>query len=130
MIAVVDDSDSVRKALILQLRIFGYVARGFASGEEFLQSWPSNGARCLILDLELPGLSGIDVQRDLNRKQARLPVIIITANNSPDVREECLHLGAFDFLVKPITMQLLLDTVAGALHYDVQRLISKGPLVD
>ena len=119
MIAVVDDSDSVRKALIFQLQIFGYVTRGFASGEAFLQTWPSNGARCLILDLELPGLSGVDVQRALNGKQAHIPVIIITANDSSAVREECLRLGAFDFLLKPIAMPILLDAVAGALHHDM-----------
>ena len=118
MIAVVDDTDSVRKALILQLRLFGYVTRGFASGEEFLQTWPSNGARCLILDLHMPGLSGVDVQRHLNRMQAGIPVIIFTANDSSDVREECLRLGAFDFLSKPILMPILLDAVAGALQHD------------
>jgi FixJ family two-component response regulator len=130
MIAVVDDSDSVRKALILQLQLFGYVARGFASGEEFLQTWPGNGARCLILDLHMPGLSGVDVQRDLNRMQARIPVIIITANDSSEAREECLRLGAYDFLSKPISMPILLDAVAGALHHDMQRLVSKAPLGD
>jgi two-component system response regulator FixJ len=119
MIAVVDDSDSVRKALIVQLRLSGYVTRGFASGEAFLQTWPSSGARCLILDLHMPGLSGVDVQRDLNRMQARIPVIIITANDPSDVREECLRLGAFDFLSKPIEMPMLLDAVAGALHHDM-----------
>ena len=128
MIAVVDDSDSVRKALILQLQLFGYVARGFASGEEFLQTWPGNGARCLILDLHMPGLSGVDVQRDLNRMRARIPVIIITANDSSDVREECLRLGAFDFISKPITMPILLDAVAGALLNDtVKRHSVAGP---
>lgn len=130
MIAVVDDSDLVRKALILQLRLSGYAARGFASGEEFLQTWPSNGARCIILDLHMPGLSGVDVQRDLNRMQTRIPVIIITANDSSDVREVCLRLGAFDFLSKPIAMPVLLDAVAGALHHDMQRLVSKAPLGD
>ena len=130
MIAVVDDSDPVRKALILQLQLFGYVARGFASGEEFLRTWPSNGARCLILDLYMPGLSGVDVQRDLNRMRARIPVIIITANDSSEAREECLRLGAYDFLSKPISMPILLDAVAGALHHDMQRLVSKAPLGD
>jgi FixJ family two-component response regulator len=119
MIAVVDDSDSLRKALILQLQLFGYVTRGFASGEAFLQTWPSNGARCLILDLELPGVSGVEVQRALNHMQAGIPVIIITANDSWDVREECLRLGAVDFLSKPIAMRRLLDAVAGALRRDL-----------
>jgi len=126
MIAVVDDSDSVRKALILQLRLSGYVTRGFASGEEFLQTWPSNGARCLILDLHMPGLSGVDVQRNLNRMQARIPVIIVSASDSSAVREECLRLGAFDFLSKPIAMPILLDALAGTLHDDMVKRHLRG----
>jgi len=115
MIAVVEDADSVRKALVQLLRVAGYAARGFASGEEFLQAWPANRVSCLILDLELPGLSGIDVQRELHRAQARIPVIIMTADDSHTVREECACLGAFAFLTKPSEISVLLDAVALAL---------------
>jgi FixJ family two-component response regulator len=116
MIAVVDDTDSVRKAMIRLLHIGGYVACGFESGEEFLQTWPCSKTRCLILDFEMPGLSGTDVQRELNRAQARIPVIVITGHESLAVREQCMRLGAHAFLSKPIEMSFLLDAVAMALQ--------------
>jgi FixJ family two-component response regulator len=116
MIAVVDDADSVRGAIIRLLQIAGYVARGFVSGEEFLQTWPCSKTRCLILDLEMPGLTGVDVQRALNRTQARIPVIVMTAHDSLAAREECMRLGALVFLSKPVDISFLLDAVTMALQ--------------
>ena len=116
MIAVVDDVDSVRKAMIRLLQAAGYVARGFASGEEFLQTWPCSKTRCLILDMEMPGLTGADVQRALNRRQARIPVIVMTAHDSLAAREECMRLGALVFLSKPFDFSFLLDAVATVLQ--------------
>ena len=116
MIAVVDDADSVRGAIIRLLQIAGYVARGFVSGEEFLQTWPCSKTRCLILDLEMPGLTGVDVKRALNRTQARIPVIVMTAHDSLAAREECMRLGALVFLSKPVDISFLLDAVTMALQ--------------
>jgi FixJ family two-component response regulator len=116
MIAVVDDADSVRKAMIQLLQIAGYVARGFVSGEEFLQTWPCSKTRCVILDLEMPGLSGVDVQRALNLARASVPVIVMTAHDSIAVREECTRLGALVFLSKPVDISCLLNAVAMALQ--------------
>jgi FixJ family two-component response regulator len=112
MIAVVDDADSVRKAVVRLLQAAGYAARGFASGHEFLQAWPSNPARCIIMDVEMPGLSGTDVQRALNRANVGIPVVILTAHDAPTVREECMRLGALFFLSKPIDVTHLLNAVA------------------
>jgi FixJ family two-component response regulator len=116
MIAVVDDAEPVRNAVIRILRTAGYVARGFASGHAFLESSPTTRFRCLILDMNMPGLSGSDVQRELDLVQARIPVIILTAHDSPAAREECLRLGAHAFLTKPIDIPVLLDAVAVALQ--------------
>jgi FixJ family two-component response regulator len=116
MIAVVDDAEPVRNAVIRILRTAGYVARGFASGNAFLETWPTTRFHCLILDVNMPGLSGADVQRELDLVQARIPVIILTAHDSPAAREECLRLGAHAFLTKPIDIPVLLDAVAVALQ--------------
>jgi FixJ family two-component response regulator len=116
MIAVVDDVDSVRKAVIRILEVAGYAARGFVSGDAFLDTWPDNSTRCLILDLDMPGLSGADVQHELNLAQASIPVIIMTAHDSPAAREECARLGAHAFLTKPVDISVLLDVVAIALQ--------------
>jgi FixJ family two-component response regulator len=116
MIVVVDDTDSVRNAIIRILRTAGHLARGFASGNAFLETWPSTRFRCLILDLNMPGLSGVDVQRELHLAQARIPVIIMTPHDTRAAREECLRLGAHAFLTKPIDASVLLGAVAVALQ--------------
>lgn len=111
MIAVVDDEESVRKAVVRLLLAAGFSARGFASGNDFLQNWPVNRPECLVLDLQMPGLSGIEVQRALNRSGAHVPVIIITALDSPGLREECLREGAIAYLRKPLDEALLMDAL-------------------
>ena len=111
MIAVVDDEESVRKALVRLLQAAGYVARGFASGQEFLESWADDRPQCLLLDLQMPGLSGTDVQRALNRVGAHIPVVIITAHDSPGAREECMREGAVAYLCKPLDERVVLDAL-------------------
>src|SRR5208282_664935 len=115
MIAVVDDEESVRKGIVRLLQAAGHCARGFASGNEFLQNWPDNRPDCLLLDLHLPGLAGVDVQRALTRAGAHVPVIIITAQDSPASREECMREGAVAYLSKPIDEPVLLAALGAAL---------------
>jgi FixJ family two-component response regulator len=97
------------------LNAAGFAARGFASGQEFLQSWLTDRPDCLVLDLQMPGLSGAEVQRALNVAGAHLPVIIITAHDAPGAREECMRQGAFAYLCKPLGNHSLLNAVARAL---------------
>ena len=111
MIAVVDDEESVRKAVVRLLRSAGHRAQGFASGSEFLRCWPGDKPDCLMLDLQMPGLSGTEVQRALNRAGAHLPVIVMTANDAPGAREECMREGAVAYLNKPVDVLVLLDAV-------------------
>ncbi len=111
MIAVVDDEESVRKALVRLLQAAGHPARGFASGQEFLESWPDNRPDCVMLDLQMPGLSGIDVQRALNRAGEHVPVVVMTAHDSRGVREECLREGAVAYLCKPLDERELLHAL-------------------
>ncbi len=115
MIAVVDDEESVRKALVRLLLAAGYAARGFSSGDEFMMAWPSDPPGCVLLDLQMPGLSGTDVQRALKRAGARFPLIIITAHDSSGVREECMCEGAAAYLCKPLDERVLLSAVNAAI---------------
>ena len=111
MIAVVDDEKSVGKALVRLLLAMGYSAQAFTSGADFLRNWPTNRPDCLLLDLQMPELSGVDVQRALNHAEAHFPVVILTAYDSPSSRAECLQEGAIAYLCKPVDVRLLLDVL-------------------
>jgi FixJ family two-component response regulator len=111
MIAVLDDEDSVRNAVVRVLRASGFSARGFASGDEFLRIWQFDRPDCLVLDLQMPDMSGTEVQQALNAAGAKLPVIIVTAHDSPRIREESMRLGAVAYLCKPVDIGELLQAV-------------------
>ena len=111
MIAVVDDEESVRKALVRVLRAAGFAARGFASGQEFLQSWLTDRPDCLVLDLQMPGFSGMEVQQALKIAGAHFPIVIITAHDAPSLREECIRQGAIAYLCKPLDIRALVQAV-------------------
>ncbi|MGO9935384.1 MAG: response regulator transcription factor [Steroidobacteraceae bacterium] len=113
VIAVVDDEESVRNAVVRVLQAAGYAARGFASGEEFLKSWHSDRPDFVLLDLQMPGLSGLEVQQALKLEGARFPVAIMTAYESPNAPEECLREGAVAYLSKPFDAAALLQAVTG-----------------
>ncbi len=115
MIVVVDDDESVRKAVVRLLNSAGFASRGVASGREFLESCPATAPECLILDLQMPDVSGGEIQRALKRMGARTAVIIITARDSPGAREECMRRGAVAYLCKPLAPASLLSAVASAL---------------
>ena len=95
-VAVVEDDDSVRKALCRLLRAAGFSSRGYASGQEFLESWLVDPPECVVLDLQMPGLSGMEVQNRLSRAGAAPPTIFITAHDQPGTREECLAYALAD----------------------------------
>ena len=115
MIAIVDDDESVRKAVGRLLQAAGYSAHGYASGQEFLENWRVDSPDCLVLDLQMPNLLGSDVQRALNRAGAHFPVVIMTAHESPSAREECLREGAIAYLRKPLDESMLLNALSLAL---------------
>jgi FixJ family two-component response regulator len=115
VIAVVDDEESVRKAVVRVLRAAGFAAHGFASGDAFLKSWHFDRPDCLVLDLQMPDVSGTEVQRALNTAGANFPIVIITAHDAPSMREECMRLGAVAYLCKPLDIRTLLDQVTLAL---------------
>jgi FixJ family two-component response regulator len=111
MIAVVDDDESVRKSLIRFLIAAGFRAHGFASGETFLESWKLDPPDCLLLDVQMPGLRGPEVQDILNSAGVQFPIIIIGSDDSPITREQCMHRGALAYLRKPIHGEALLQTL-------------------
>lgn len=111
VIAVVDDEESVRKALLRVLRAAGFAARGFVSAKEFLASWQFDRPDCLVLDLQMPDISCQEVQQALKVAGARFPIVIVTAHDASSVRDECMRLGAVAYLCKPLDMAQLLQAV-------------------
>ncbi len=114
-LSVVDDDEMLRESLPDLLREFGFAARAFSSGQEFLSSDFLGQTRCLILDVAMPGMSGLDLQEELNRRGQAIPIIFITGQKDEDVRERALRQGAVKFLYKPFSDDALLDAVNAAL---------------
>lgn len=115
VIAIVDDDGSVRRALRRLVQLMSYEPADYASGEEFLQSVRESAPKCVILDLHMPGLSGLDVLNRLRLADEDVPAIIVTANSQPELRAECLAAGAAAFLQKPLDSDVLLAALNEAL---------------
>lgn len=112
IIAVVDDDQSMRLALARLLRGCSFAVSVYGSGEDFLLSLATSRPACVILDIEMAGMSGRDVQRALSTSSDSLPIIIVTAHNRTDLRAACLAEGAAAYLTKPLRSQHLLETLA------------------
>jgi FixJ family two-component response regulator len=111
LIAVVDDEAAVRKSLSRFLGAAGFDVLAYASGQEFLDAWSNDRPDCVLLDLQMPGLTGVDVQGRLGSSGECSPVVIITANDDPDVRSKCIALGVEAFLLKPVNGEYLLQVI-------------------
>lgn len=116
LIAVVDDDESVRESLPDLIREFGYAAQAFSSAEEFLASNSVGRARCLILDIAMPGMTGLDLQKELRFRGQQIPIIFITARKEEAVRKRALDQGAVAFLLKPFSDMALLDALNSAVR--------------
>ena len=114
MIYVIDDDESVRKAFKRLLRSVNLEVETFASAEDFLKSQKPNKNSCIIIDIRMPGLTGFDLQRKLNDQEIRIPVIVISASDDAQIREQARELGAVAFFRKPIDDQALLDAISWA----------------
>ena len=115
LIAIVDDDDLMRGALQGLLKTIGVSARTFASAEEFLNSGDQHQTGCLIADIRMPGISGLDLQAKLNAEHCRIPTIFITAHGDEKMRMQALRAGAVEFLTKPFDDEALLGIVRAAL---------------
>ena len=111
LVFVVDDDASIRKALGRLFRSLGMVVETFASAEEVLHALDHREPSCLILDLRLPGLSGLELQTQLAESGRHIPIVIITAHGDEHARQQALAAGAFGFLLKPFDEQTLLDAM-------------------
>ena len=115
LIAIVDDDDLVRNAVQGLLKSVGLPARAFASAEEFLVSGQQRQTACLIADIRMPGMSGLELQAKLNAERCRIPTIFITAHGDVKMRMQALRAGAVEFLAKPFDDEVLLENVRVAL---------------
>jgi FixJ family two-component response regulator len=115
VVAIVDDDESVRRALRGLLRAVGLEAKAFASAEEFLNSGEQHDTACLITDIRMPGMSGLDLQARLRSEHCCVPTIFITAHGDASMRLRALRAGAVEFLAKPFNNDVLLEHVTAAL---------------
>ena len=116
VVAIVDDDAAVRVALEGLLKSAGLTARAFESAENFLESGQQLQTACLIADIRMPGISGLELQAKLNAEHCRIPIIFITAHGDAQMRIQALRAGAVEFLAKPFNDEALLETVGAALE--------------
>ena len=116
LVAILDDDDSVRTALQGLLKAVGLPAQAFASAEEFLKSGQQHQTARLIADIRMPGMSGLELQAQLNAERCRIPIIFITAHGDAKMRMQALRAGAVEFLAKPCDDEALLESVRAALE--------------
>jgi FixJ family two-component response regulator len=115
LVAIIDDDDSVRESLSSLLRSAGFRAAVFASAEAFLNSDHPSDPDCLLVDLRMPGMSGLELQRHMIKANTKIPIVFITAHGDEEARSRALRDGAVDFLRKPFTEEALLNAVHSAL---------------
>jgi FixJ family two-component response regulator len=116
MVAIVDDDDLMRSALQGLLKAADLPSQAFASAEEFLKSGQQHQTGCLITDIRMPGMSGLELQAKLNAERCRIPTIFITAHGDEKMRMQALRAGAVEFLAKPFDDEALLESVRAALE--------------
>ena len=116
LVAIVDDDDLMRTALLGLLESANLLAQAFASAEEFLRSGRQYDTACLIADIRMPGMSGLELQAHLNAAHLRIPTIFITAHGDVKMRMQAMRAGAVEFLAKPFDDAALLESVRAALE--------------
>jgi FixJ family two-component response regulator len=117
---IVDDDEGVRNSLRFLLKSVGLASRALPSAREFLDSYTADQPGCLVLDVRMPGMSGLELQQQLNLRGAMIPVIFITGHGDVPMAVEAMQHGAFDFLQKPFRDQDLIDRIQHALQRDAR----------
>jgi len=117
-IFIIDDDLSVRRGLSRLLRVAGFNAEVFASAQEFLAREHYDGPGCIVLDVQMPGLSGLDLQAELNKAEYSMPIILISAHGDVPITVQAMKEGAVDFLTKPVDRDQLLAVIRSALDRD------------
>ncbi|MGO8696253.1 MAG: response regulator transcription factor [Limisphaerales bacterium] len=118
LIAIVDDDESVREATTSLLRSNRFSAETFSSAEDFLNSPLLPKTRCLLLDIGMPRMSGLELQRRLTGEGRHIPIVFITARDNQEIRMEAMRAGAIDFLPKPFSEEALLKAIRNALTHN------------
>jgi FixJ family two-component response regulator len=116
LVSVIDDDESVRESLPDLLRQFGFAAEAFASAEAFLESQVVGRTRCLVLDVAMPGMSGLDLQQELARRHWEIPIVFITATGDQTIGSRVLAQGAVACLAKPFSDTALLHALNAAVR--------------
>jgi FixJ family two-component response regulator len=114
-VAIVDDDHSVRSALMDLMEESGFATFACASAEEFLQSRDKRNTACLVTDIRMPGMSGLELQSKLNADCPAIPIIFITAHGDEEIRLQAMRAGAVEFMTKPFDDEALLECVRAAL---------------
>ena len=117
LISIVDDDDALRNSLDDLIRSIGFRTQGFPSAEAFLSSNQARGTACLILDVRMPGMNGLDLQRQMVAANWGIPIIFITSHADDDARARALEAGAVAFLYKPFREEELLNAIDAALKH-------------
>jgi FixJ family two-component response regulator len=130
LIYIVDDDDGMRRALTVLITTIGYQPVAFAKPTEFLAKYDPNQPGCLVLDVRMPEMSGLEVQQHLNKAGSMLPVILVSGHGDIPMAVQAMKDGAFDFLQKPFRDQELIDRINGALKLDAQNRESVDRLAD
>ena len=115
---IVDDDAAVRDSLAMLLELKGFHTRTYATAEDFLERYRTEWAGCLVLDLRMTGMSGLELQTELARRGVRLPVIIVTAHGDVPTARAAFKAGAVDFIEKPVDDEALIAAIAGAMDRD------------
>jgi FixJ family two-component response regulator len=115
-VAIVDDDECVRVALQGMMKAAGFLSRTFASAEAFLESGEQAETGCLIADIRMPGMSGLELQAKLDADHCQIPIVFISAHGDEEIRLQALRAGAVEFLAKPFDRKVLLDCVRAALN--------------
>ncbi|MCK5662611.1 MAG: response regulator transcription factor, partial [Thiotrichaceae bacterium] len=118
---IVDDDEQVRSALTLLMESVGLKAESFASASDYLQQFDASKSGCLILDVRMPGISGLDLQARLSAETIHPPIIIITGHGDVPMAVRAVNAGAVDFIEKPFNNQSMLDNVHRALELDAKQ---------
>ena len=116
LISIVDDDESLRRSVRNLLASVGFRVETFVSAEAFLESTQRENTGCLVVDLQMPGMSGLDLLTHLAATDARIPAVVLTAHGDGEARRRTLQAGAIAFLGKPFNSDALLDAVRSAMH--------------
>ncbi|HTJ19127.1 MAG TPA: response regulator transcription factor [Steroidobacteraceae bacterium] len=130
VVYIVDDDDGMRRALSVLMTTVGYQPAAFAGPREFIAKHDPSQPSCLVLDVRMPEMSGLELQQHLNRSGSMLPVILISGHGDIPMAVQAMKDGAFDFLQKPFRDQELLDRINGALKLDAENRASTDRLAD